>query len=71
MNVLDTDALHPLQRTSAQLADSIAQLTGQLNRLKGQKKVQIKVWNEQIKDLEAQIAEEQRQYETMCAKEGK
>lgn len=70
-NVLDEEALHPLQRSSAQLADSIAQLTGQLKRLKDQKKAQIKVWNERIKDLENEIDGEQRQYEMMCAKEGK
>jgi len=70
-NVLDEDALRPLQRSSAQLADSIAQLTGQLKRLKDQKKAQVKIWNEQIKDLENEIDGEQRQYEQMCAREGK
>ena len=61
--------LQPLQRTSAQLADSIAQLTGQLNKLKSEKKALMKDYNDRIKELELEIDGEQRQYDLMKAKE--
>ena len=54
-----------LQRTSAQLADSIAQLTGRLNKLKEEKKAKAKSYNESIKELEAEIKGEQEQYQQM------
>ena len=58
-----------LQRTSAQLADSIAQLTGRLNKLKAEKKALVKDYNDRIKDLELEIEGEQKQYDIMKAKE--
>jgi len=61
--------LQPLQRSSVQLADSIAQLTGRLNKLKAEKKSLVKDYNDRIKDLEAEIDGEQRQYDLMKAKE--
>ena len=65
-----TVELQPLQRSSAQLADSIAQLTGQLNKLKAEKKALMKDYNDRIKDLEMEIEGEQKQYDLMKAKEG-
>ena len=59
-----------LQRTSAQLADSIAQLVMELNELKDRKKAFNSDINERIKDLEEQIAGENEQWIVMKAKEG-
>ena len=59
-----------LQRTSAQLADSIAQLVMELNELKDRKKSFNSDINERIKDLEEQIAGENEQWMVMKAKEG-
>jgi FtsZ-binding cell division protein ZapB len=59
-----------LQRTSAQLADSIAQLVMELNELKDRKKAFNSDINERIKDLEEQIAGENEQWMVMKAKEG-
>ena len=59
-----------LQRTSAQLADSIAQLVMELNELKDRKKAFNSNINERIKDLEEQIAGENEQWMVMKAKEG-
>lgn len=63
------DAPVPLQRSAAQLADSIAQLTGRLNKLKKEKKSIMKDYNDQIKYLELEIEGEQRQYDLMKIKE--
>lgn len=60
----------PLQRTKAQLADSIAQLVGELNRLKAEKKNTVASYNERIKELELDIAGEQMQYDKM-SREGR
>ena len=62
--------VRPLQRTSAQLADSIAQLTGRLNKLKAEKKALVKDYNDQIKELELEIDGEQKQYDAMKLREG-
>ena len=59
-----------LQRTSAQLADSIAQLVMELNELKDRKKAFKPDINARIKDLEEQIAGENEQWMVMKAKEG-
>lgn len=60
----------PLQRTSAQLADSIAQLTEELNEVKAAKKAAMADYNERIKDLERMIKEENEQWRKMKQKEG-
>lgn len=60
----------PLQRSAAQLADSIAQLTGRLNKLKAEKKARMKDYNDQIKELELEIDGEQKQYDAMKLREG-
>lgn len=60
----------PLQRTSAQLADSIAQLTEELNEVKAAKKAVMADYNERIKDLERMIKEENEQWRKMKQKEG-
>ena len=59
----------PLQRTAAQIADSIAQLTGSLIRLKDEKKAKVKDYNERIKELEEIIDGERLQYEKLKAVE--
>jgi len=59
----------PLQRTAAQIADSIAQLTGSLTRLKDEKKAKVKDYNERIKELEEIIDGERLQYEKLKAVE--
>ncbi len=60
----------PLQRTSAQLADSIAQLTEELNEVKAAKKAAMADYNERIKDLERMIKGENEQWRKMKQKEG-
>ena len=60
----------PLQRTSAQLADSIAQLTEELNEVKAAKKAAMADYNERIKDLEKMIKGENEQWRKMKQKEG-
>lgn len=60
----------PLQRTSAQLADSIAQLTEELNEVKAAKKSAMADYNERIKDLERMIKGENEQWRKMKQKEG-
>lgn len=59
-----------IQRTSAQLAESIAELTGELNELKRRKKAFNSEINERIKDLEDQIDCENEQWKKMKEKEG-
>jgi uncharacterized protein Yka (UPF0111/DUF47 family) len=59
-----------IQRTSAQLAESIAELTGELNELKRRKKAFNAEINERIKDLEDQIDCENEQWKKMKEKEG-
>ena len=59
----------PLQRTSAQLADSIAQLTEELNEVKAAKKAAMADYNERIKDLEKMIKGENEQWRKMKQKE--
>jgi len=59
----------PLQRTSAQLADSIAQLTEELNEVKAAKKAAMADYNERIKDLERMIKGENEQWRKMKQKE--
>lgn len=58
-----------LQRTSAELADSIAQLTMELNELKAEKKAKVAQYNERIKDLEESIRCENEQWQKLKAKE--
>lgn len=58
-----------LQRTSAELADSIAQLTMELNDLKAEKKAKVAQYNERIKDLEESIRCENEQWQKLKAKE--
>ena len=60
----------PLQRTTAQLADSIAQLTEELNEVKAAKKAAMADYNERIKDLERMIKGENEQWRKMKQKEG-
>ena len=60
----------PVQRTSAQLADSIAQLTEELNEVKAAKKAAMADYNERIKDLERMIKGENEQWRKMKQKEG-
>ena len=64
-----TDGLN-LQRDSRQLADSIAQLTGELKELKKRKKAFLAEMNPAIKELEDMLEFEQEQWEKMRALEG-
>lgn len=64
-----TDGLN-LQRDSRQLADSIAQLAGELKELKKRKKAFLAEVNPAIKELEDMLEFEQEQWEKMRALEG-
>ena len=59
-----------LQRSSSQLAESIAELTETLNSLKRRKKDFNSEINARIKDLECQIECENEQWRRMKEKEG-
>lgn len=65
----EVNAIEPPQRSPAQLADSITQLTGDLLRLKAEKKTVVQGYNQRIRDLEEEISGEQQQYEQLKAKE--
>lgn len=54
-----------LQRSAEQIAESIAALTAELNELKRQKKAYNASINENIKDIEEQIAGEEQQWKTL------
>lgn len=60
----------PVQRTSQQLADSIAELSGMLARLKAEKKAWNQSMNERIKSLQEEIDCEHEQWEKLKQKEG-
>lgn len=59
-----------LQRSSSQLAESIAELTETLNSLKRRKKDFNSEINARIKELECQIECENEQWRRMKEKEG-
>ena len=59
-----------LQRSSAELAESIAAMTSELNELKRRKRAFNAEINAQIKDLEGMIEAENDQWRKMRANEG-
>lgn len=58
----------PLQRTPAQLAESIAELTGQLKDLKRRKRSFLSDINEQIREVEEILEGEQEQWKQLKEK---
>ena len=58
-----------LQRTAAELADSISQLSSEINELKERKKAYVKEMNERIRDLQLEIDGETEQWKILKAKE--
>jgi FtsZ-binding cell division protein ZapB len=58
-----------LQRTAAELADSISQLSFEINELKERKKAYVKEMNERIRDLQLEIDGETEQWKILKAKE--